>query len=146
MRCEVWGSGFTISNNRCRGLLSLCIADSAKQMLLNNHGFIPHMVDGLLLDPEHPRKDTDDAIKAAIQCDFAECLAQIAVFKPHGREALRQDSSVLRALEAVAQSGLTEGAQQHAESALLALSDTELVRTEGQKHVMLSCECGPAEH
>ena len=53
---------------------------------------------------------------------------------------------MLRALEAVARSGLTEDAQQHAESALLALSDTELVRTEGQKHVMLSCECGPAEH
>ena len=68
------------------------------------------------------------------------------MFKPHGREALRQDSSVLRALEAVARSGLTKDAQQHAESALLALSDTELVRTEGQKHVMLSCECGPAEH
>jgi hypothetical protein len=76
MRCEVWGSAFTLSNNRCRGLLSLCIADAAKQMLLSNGDFLPHLVDGLLLDPEHPRKDTDDAIKAAIQCDFAEWCAR----------------------------------------------------------------------
>jgi hypothetical protein len=40
----------------------------------------------------------------------------------------------------VAEAGLTDEAQQHAESALLALSDTELVKIEeGQKHVMLSC-------
>ena len=73
MRCEVWGSGFTMASNRCRGLLSLCISDNAKQMLLSNAGFIPHMIDGLMLDPQHPRKGTGDAIKAAVQRDFAEC-------------------------------------------------------------------------
>jgi nucleotide-binding universal stress UspA family protein len=82
-----------------------------------------------------------DELKAWCQTTHAECLAQIAVFKPDGRDALRQDQSVREALEAVAESGLTKEAQQHAESALLALSDTELVQTEGQKHVMLSCEC-----
>ena len=80
-------------------------------------------------------------LKAWCQTTHAECLAQIAVFQPHGRDVLRQDPSVRDALEAVAKAGLTEEAQQHAQSALLALSDTELVQTEGQKHVMLSCEC-----
>ena len=46
-------------------------------MLLNNAGFIPHMIDGLqvMLDPEHPHKDTDEAIKTAVQRDFAESLS-----------------------------------------------------------------------
>jgi hypothetical protein len=83
-------------------------------------------------------------LKAWCQTTHAECLAQIAVFQPHGRDVLRQDPSVRDALEAVAKAGLTEEAQQHAQSALLALSDTELVQTEGQKHVMLSCEYGGA--
>ena len=46
------------------------------------------------------------------------------------------------ALRCVAESGLTDEARHHAESALLALSDTGLVKMEeGQKHVMLSCAC-----
>ena len=53
---------------------------------------------------------------------------------------LRQDASVREALRSVAEAGLTDEARQHAENALLALSDTELVTVEGQKHVMLSCE------
>ena len=53
-----------------------------------------------------------------------------------------QDPSVRDALRCVAESGLSDEARHHAESALLALSDTELVQTaEGQKHVMLSCAC-----
>eukprot|EP01046_Picozoa_sp_COSAG06_P064341 COSAG06_NODE_15332_length_1079_cov_8.495918_1_plen_40_part_10 len=39
----------------------------AKQMLLSNNGFIPHLLDGLMLDPEHPRKDFDETIKTAVQ-------------------------------------------------------------------------------
>ena len=46
MRCDHWGSAMSFAANRCRGLLSLCISDTAKQMLLNNSGFIPHLLDG----------------------------------------------------------------------------------------------------
>ena len=46
MRCEAFGSIFPMAANHCRGLLSLCISDAAKQMLLNNAGFIPHLIDG----------------------------------------------------------------------------------------------------
>ena len=41
MRCEVFGSAMEVASNRCRGLLSLCISDVAKQMLLNNAGLVP---------------------------------------------------------------------------------------------------------
>ena len=100
-------------------------------------------MDALLLDPDHPRQKLPDEAKAWCQQTHVECLAQIAVFEPDGRNALRQDPSVRDALRCVAESGLSDEAQHHAESALLALSDAELVKTdEGQKHVMLSCACG----
>ena len=54
----------------CRGLLNLCISDTAKQMLLHNSGFIPLLLDGLLLRPDHPRKGTDEQVKAAVQVPY----------------------------------------------------------------------------
>eukprot|EP01046_Picozoa_sp_COSAG06_P004177 COSAG06_NODE_172_length_21346_cov_503.127053_7_plen_201_part_00 len=123
-------------------VVELCISDRTKPLLLANSAFIPYLVDALLLDPAHPRVGMKPELKAWCQTAHAECLAQIAVFEPDGREALRQDPSARDALRCVAESGLSEEAQQHAESALLALSDKELVKIEeGQKHVMLSCEC-----
>ena len=78
-------------------------------------------------------------LKCWCQQHHAECLAQLAVFAP-ARETLRADPSVIPALEAVAEGGLTAEARQFAEAALLALSEKELhVDVEGQKHVMLSC-------
>jgi hypothetical protein len=80
-------------------------------------------------------------LKNWCQQHHAECLAQLAVFAP-ARETLRADPSVIPALEAVAEGGLSGEARQYAEAALLALSDKELhIDAEGQKHVMLSCAC-----
>ena len=80
-------------------------------------------------------------LKSWCQQHHAECLAQLAVFAP-ARETLRTDPSVIPALEAVAESGLSSEARKFAEAALLALSDKEIhVDAEGQEHVMLSCEC-----
>ena len=80
-------------------------------------------------------------LKSWCQQHHAECLAQLAVFVP-ARETLRADPSVIPALEAVAEGGLTAEARQFAEAALLALSEKELhIDAEGQKHVMLSCTC-----
>ena len=124
-------------------VVELCISDRTKPLLLANPAFIPYLVDALLLDPAHPRAGMKPELKAWCQTTHAESIAQIAVFKPDGREALRQDPSVRDALRCVAESGLTDEARHHAESALLALSDTGLVKIEeGQKHVMLSCACG----
>ena len=80
-------------------------------------------------------------LKSWCQQHHAECLAQLAVFEP-ARETMRADPSVIPALEAVAEGGLTAEARQFAEAALLALSEKELhIDAEGQKHVMLSCAC-----
>ena len=82
-------------------------------------------------------------LKSWCQQHHAECLAQLAGFTP-ARETLRADPSIIPALEAVAEGGLSEEARQFAEAALLALSDTELISKEGQKHVMLSCASKPS--
>ena len=128
MRCDVWGAAFTMASNQCRGLLSLCISDTAKQMLLNNAGFIPHLIDGLLLDPEHPRKDTNDAVKTAVQRDFAECIQQIVLF-PAGREALTVNETLMQAAKVCA------------EGALMALIPPEHHEVDLEaRHIMMSCE------
>jgi hypothetical protein len=44
LRCETWGALWQLSANQCRGLLSFCISDTAKRMLLKHAGFIPHLV------------------------------------------------------------------------------------------------------
>ena len=119
--------------------LDLCVSDNKnKPLLLENPDFIPYLVDALLLDPDHPRAGMKPELKTWCQENHAECLAQLAVFEP-ARETLRQDPSVLPALEAVAEAGLSAEARQYAQAALLALSDKELhADVDGQKHVMLS--------
>jgi|EP01046_Picozoa_sp_COSAG06_P040667 hypothetical protein len=102
-------------------------------------------------DPAHPRAAMKHELKEWCQATHTECLAQIAMFA-QGRDALRRDPTVNEALRAVADAGLSDIARQHAQAALLALSDTEKVKPkalhdgttgdhEGQKHIMLSCEC-----
>ena len=119
--------------------LELCISDANKPLLLAHRDFLPYVVDALLLDPDHPRADMKPELKSWCQQHHAECLAQLAVFAP-ARETMRADPSVIPALEAVAEGGLTAEARQFAEAALLALSEKELhIDAEGQKHVMLSC-------
>jgi len=121
--------------------LELCISDANKPLLLANPDFIPYLVDALLLDPEHPRAGMAQELKSWCQEHHAECLTQLAVFEP-AREPLRQDPSVIAALEAVAESGLSPEGRRFAQAALLALSDEkkpEGGKPEGeQKHVMLS--------
>jgi hypothetical protein len=118
--------------------LELCVSDENKPLLLTNADFIPYLVDALLLDPDHPRAGMKQELRTWCQEHHAECLAQLAVFEA-ARVLLRQDPSVIPALEAVAEAGLSAEARQYAQAALLALSDKELhADVEGQKHVMLS--------
>ena len=81
-------------------------------------------------------------LKAWCQEHHAECLAQLAVFEP-AHEPLRQDPSVIPALEAVAAVGLSAEARKFADAALLALSDKKpdmhRIDMDGeQQHLMLS--------
>jgi hypothetical protein len=119
--------------------LELCISDTHKPLLLANPDFIPYLVDALLLDPDHPRAGMKHELKSWCQEHHAECLAQLAVFGP-AREPLRQDPSVLPALEAVAEAGLSAEARKFADAALLALSDKkpDIDMDVEQQHIMLS--------
>jgi hypothetical protein len=81
-----------------------------------------------------------EELKIWCQQHHTECLAQLAVYEP-AREALLQDPTVVPALEAVAEVGMSPEARELAGAALLALSDKKLeMVVEGQKHVMISCE------
>ena len=119
--------------------LELCISDENKPLLLANPDFIPYLVDALLLDPSHPRADMKEELKIWCVTHHCECFAQLAVFEP-AREALRQDPSLIPALQAVAEIGLSAEVRKIAQAALQALSDKELqMLAEGeQKHAMLS--------
>ena len=125
--------------------LDLCVSDKNKPLILANAGFIPYLVDALLLDPGHPRADMALELKTWCQEHHAECLAQLAMFEP-AREALCQDPSVIPALEAVAEAGLSAEARKFADATLQVLSGKQpgMVVEEGgqiQMHVMLSCKC-----
>jgi hypothetical protein len=117
MRCDSFGGAFVLVKNQCRGLLNLCISDSAKPMLLHNPSFIPHLLDGLLLDAEHPRKDSDEQIKSAVQRDFAECIQQIVLFGP-GCVALSDSADVVGALDTLVDKAWSEEAKICARGAL----------------------------
>jgi hypothetical protein len=143
---------FPMTEGHGLSILSLCVSDTHKELLLaSSGGCIALLVDSLLLDVEHPRQEnaaltgvTDwEAAKAPVQRDFAEAIAQLALFEP-GRAALLRDPTVAEALQQVAAEGWTEEARLSAEAALAALSDRQPDvehRDEGQqRHIMLSCE------
>eukprot|EP01043_Picozoa_sp_COSAG02_P003993 COSAG02_NODE_101_length_36804_cov_125.342951_6_plen_441_part_00 len=116
----------------------LCTSDKYKPLLIDNPRLIPYLVDALLLNKEHPRVDMEAELKAWCQQHHVEALAQLAVHDA-SRAALLHDGSVVPALQAVVETGLSEAARELAVAALTALSDKKLeVATEGQKHVMLS--------
>ena len=113
MRCDHFGGLWPLVMSQCRGLLSFCISDAAKEMLLKSADFVPHLIDGLLLDANHPRKDTDLDIKAAVQRDFADCILQVSLFPP-GCEALKASPMVVGVLDALVEQGWTEEARDSA--------------------------------
>ena len=78
-------------------------------------------------------------MQAIWQRNYAEMLQQLALF-PAGRDAMRQEAAIIKALEAVTQRGLSSEAIKHAEGALMALSDREMHASDSgrQKHIMLS--------
>ena len=69
-----------------QAILSLCVSDINKNLLLASEHFLTLAVDSLLLDPEHPRMNnaamqgtTDwEAVKAPVQRDFADLAAGAA--------------------------------------------------------------------
>ena len=133
------------------------VSDRHKLLLLKTPDIFKPLVLGLFISPEHPRGNSQncpkpdepwsfdaknpatDEIQAIYQSNYAETLHQLALF-PSGREAMLQEAAVLKALEEVAERGMTAEAREHAEGALMALSDKEIHASgsDGPKHIMLS--------
>ena len=103
---------------------------------------IPTLLDALFLDPEHPRKDMDEALRAGIQRDGAECFLQLALYEP-GKQLLEQHPEALDALRALVDgAALTEEARLSASAALAAvegLAPGAAPAPGDEKHVMMSC-------
>ena len=111
-------------------------------MLVQCNALVPLLLDALFLDPENPRKDMDERLRAGIQCDGAECFLQLALFEP-GKELLEQHAEALDALRAlVGGAALTEEARLSASSALAAVEGPAPgpgPDPGDEKHVMVSC-------
>ncbi len=140
-----WGWAVPFHSRTCQPLLNLCKSDTAKQMLLSEDNFIPLLIEGLLLDPQHPsRKDADETTKSIIQRDIAECIQQVSLFGP-GCEALKANPDVVIALDTTFDKARSEEAKICAAAALKQLcperSEKMLVIDPDSKHIMMSCEC-----
>ena len=129
-RPQKWGNWFGLNVLHGRAMLSLVVADHNKSMLLGFSDFLPHLVDGLLLEPSHPRAPdtpgtgTSPEIKAEVQQTFCECLQQLSLYEPARQQMLQLDSSLVgAALRQVANEGLKPEARRCAEGALMALED-----------------------
>jgi hypothetical protein len=98
---------------------------------------------GLLLDPEHPRKDTAEPVKAAVQRDIAECIQQLAVF-PQACEVLKADSELIDAVKALVDKGWTKEAKETAARTLSTFYPEQLVKfvvdDKDSLHIMMSCK------
>ena len=116
-------------------------------LLLKTPDLWTHLTLGLFLEPEqHPRGPNAaapvvpalDDMRAIWQRNYAETLHQLALF-PSGCEAMREQTAVTKALEEVAERGMTPEAKAHAQGALMALSERQpALDPEGPKHIMLS--------
>jgi hypothetical protein len=134
-------------------VLELCISDLNKALLLANASFIPYLISGLMLAPDHPRSGLSDELKTWVQTTHAECFAQLAVFPP-GREALLAftsadaGSTAVQALEELAERGWSKTARDFAASSLLALSDkqVEMHGKQQQQQQPWSVDGGPSMH
>lgn len=133
-----------IREDHGQAIRCLSVSDANKDLLLKTSGFLPTLIDGLLLDPDHPTrsdgKTNFKTVAPAVQRDFAEAIAQLAMYQP-GREALLEDPAVAEALRQVAEEGWTEEARHCAQSALTALAGRQPDRAESdqdKRHVMLS--------
>ena len=140
-----------------QAMLNLSVSDVNKDLLLKADGLLALLVDSLLLDPAHPTRSdgrTDfGAICGPVQRDFAEAIAQLAMYPP-GRQLLLQDPDVAEALTQVAAGGWTPEARRSAKSALAALSggvpphENNTQAAVGPQHIMCVAFCAgrPIHH
>ncbi len=73
---SVVGQVLSIDSNAALPILNMSVSDRNKKLLLACPEFIPTVIDGLLLDPAHPRQEGDLDSKCTLQRDCAEILQQ----------------------------------------------------------------------
>ena len=123
-----------------RAILHLCISDTNKIMLVQNENLVPLLLSSLILEPDHVRQAMSQEPKAGIQADGTECFQQLALSE-RGRELLlHHEALVCKALQAVAEYGLSSEAKESARGTLMAMrgGENKPVRPIGGGHVMLS--------
>ena len=64
---------FPLEKDGFQSVLSLCVSDINKQLLLNYDGCIPLLIDCLLLDLEHPRRSQPDFEAVAPHVQRVSC-------------------------------------------------------------------------
>jgi hypothetical protein len=109
-------------------------------VLLSNGSFVPHLIDGLMLDPDHPRKDSNPSVLTIIQRDFSECIQQISLFAP---DALRTATGVIDALDELVDKAWSEDAKDCGRGALMQLCPERIkheVQAHDDLHLMMSCK------
>eukprot|EP01043_Picozoa_sp_COSAG02_P026254 COSAG02_NODE_1506_length_12232_cov_420.616088_17_plen_143_part_00 len=81
--CGELANYFPMKEDYAQTLLHLCVSDVNKQLLLNCDGFIPLMVDSLLLNPQHPRRAHPDfdSVAPPVQRVSAAFLSHFAALQ-----------------------------------------------------------------
>ena len=118
---QTWGHGFPFSSWAGQNLRMFCLSDTNQRLLLNNPGLIPHLLAGLLMEPDAPRANAPDEVKAAVQTNFAEALQLVALFEP-GRQALEAHQGAKETLQALSEKGWTPKAREFGRGAMMALA------------------------
>jgi hypothetical protein len=133
-----FGFVWQLNAKQFHGFLNICISDRNKRLLLNNADFISFLTDVLLLDPDHPRKDTTESVKAAIQRDVAEAILQFSLF-PEGCEALKADPKLVDAVTKLVIHGWSDEAKDCATRTLMTFHPEEIDLHDVERdHIMIS--------
>ena len=142
MNPQIWGQVVNVGPAQGRALLSLCVSDRNKSMLIKSPGFIPHLISSLMLNPKHldgdQMQNTPEEIKTIVQIDYAECIQQMSLYEA-GCEALKQPE-VVEALDELVEKGWSKKAKRAATGALMNLCPERHNERHGELsgHVMCS--------
>jgi hypothetical protein len=154
MRPKGWGNIFPCTKTTpSQAVLAMSVSDEKKQMLLNSDKrYIELLLDGLLLDPNHPRRSADQSnfvpFQESMQQDFAEGLYQLSLFEPGKKALLESKLSVVDALDILVKEAAdrkdkwAKETKEFARGALMQLcperNAEHLVIDPDSKHIMMS--------
>jgi hypothetical protein len=149
-----FGGMYPAFHHTARPILSVSVSDYHKPLLLKSPGCLKLLTSGLFNDENHPKglKDphapTSEESQATWQTICTQSILQLALWVPHGRDALLADADLCAELRIVVERPKAKEAHDSARAALSALGlidtgsqtrqairDSSAVST---KHVMMS--------